>query len=113
MRRLESTGLGKIRFQDLRHGFGSLLIQGGTSLAYVKEQIGHSSMQVTVDEYGHLIPGANVNWVDRLDREPRLHQTATVPGSPTLDSPELIEKIWWRRSESNRRPRDYEPVWAD
>jgi len=66
-------GLGKIRFQDLRHGFGSLLIQGGTSLAYVKEQIGHSSMQVTVDEYGHLIPGANVNWVDRLDREPRLH----------------------------------------
>jgi hypothetical protein len=24
-------------------------------------------MQVTVDAYGHLIPGANVNWVDRLN----------------------------------------------
>jgi len=38
--------------------FGSLLIQGGASLAYVKEQMGHSSIQVTVDIYGHLIPGA-------------------------------------------------------
>jgi hypothetical protein len=24
---------------------------------YVKEQMGHSCIQVTVDEYGHLIPG--------------------------------------------------------
>ena len=34
---------------------------------YVKEQMGHSSIQVTVDTYGHLIPGANVSFVDRLD----------------------------------------------
>jgi hypothetical protein len=34
---------------------------------YVKEQMGHSSIQVTVDTYGHLIPGANVCFVDRLD----------------------------------------------
>ena len=29
--------------------------------------MGHSSIQVTVDIYGHLIPGANVCFVDRLD----------------------------------------------
>src|SRR5450432_3621007 len=29
--------------------------------------MGHSSIQVTVDTYGHLIPGANVCFVDRLD----------------------------------------------
>jgi len=28
-------------------------------VSYVKEQMGHSSIQVTVDIYGHLIPGAN------------------------------------------------------
>ncbi len=33
----------------------------------MKEQMGHSSIQVTVDTYGHLIPGANVCFVDRLD----------------------------------------------
>jgi hypothetical protein len=26
-----------------------------------------SSIQVTVDIYGHLIPGANVSFVDKLD----------------------------------------------
>jgi integrase len=34
---------------------------------YVKEQMGHSSIQVTVDLYGHLIPGGNKQAVDRLD----------------------------------------------
>ena len=29
--------------------------------------MGHSSIQVAVDIYGHLIPGANVSFVDRLD----------------------------------------------
>jgi hypothetical protein len=33
----------------------------------VKEQMGHSSIQVTVDVYGHLIPGANVCFEDRLE----------------------------------------------
>jgi len=33
----------------------------------VKDQLGHSSIQITVDIYGHLIPGANRGAVDRLD----------------------------------------------
>ena len=61
------AGIRKIRLHDLRHCFGSLLIQAGASIVYVKEQIGHSSIQITVDTYGHLIPGANTTFVDRLD----------------------------------------------
>jgi integrase len=64
---LTKSGLRKIRLHDLRHTFGSLLIQSGASIVYVKEQMGHSSIQVTVDIYGHLIPGANVSFVDKLD----------------------------------------------
>jgi integrase len=64
---LAKAGIRKIRLHDLRHTFGSLLIQNGASIVYVKEQMGHSSIQVTVDIYGHLIPGANVCFVDRLD----------------------------------------------
>jgi integrase len=45
------------------------LSQHGASIVYVKEQMGHSSIQVTVDTYGHLIPGAKVKWVDRLDSQ--------------------------------------------
>jgi len=65
--RRRTAGIRKIRLHDLRHTFGSLLIQNGASIVYVKEQMGHSSIQVTVDTYGHLIPGANVCFVDRLD----------------------------------------------
>jgi len=64
---LLKAGLRKIRLHDLRHTFGSLLIETGASIVYVKEQMGHSSIQITVDTYGHLIPGANVSFVDRLD----------------------------------------------
>jgi integrase len=65
---LTKAGLRKIRFHELT--FGSLLIQSGASIVYVKEQMGHSSIQVTVDINGHLIPGANVSFVDRLDEIP-------------------------------------------
>jgi hypothetical protein len=33
--------------------------------------MGHCSIQVTVDIYGHLIPGANVSFVDKLDSLPQ------------------------------------------
>jgi integrase len=64
---LAKAGIRRIRLHDLRHTFGSLLLQNGASIVYVKEEMGHSSIQVTVDTCGHLIPGANVNFVDRLD----------------------------------------------
>jgi len=78
---LAKAGIRKIRFHDLRHTFGSLLIQSGATLIYVKEQMGHSSIQVTVDIYGHLIPGANVNFVDRLDEVPRVEVETDRPQS--------------------------------
>ena len=82
---LERAGLRRFRFHDLRHTFGSLLIQDGASLAYVKDQMGHSSIQVTVDTYGHLIPGADIAWVDRLDVKTKLQQNAT-PAQPDVMS---------------------------
>ena len=74
---LAHAGLRRFRVHDLRHTFGSLLIQDGASLAYVKDQMGHSSIQITVDTYGHLIPGADINWIDGLDRKTSQQQNAT------------------------------------
>ena len=64
---IEKAGLRAIRIHDLRHTYASLLIQAGESLAYVRDQLGHHSIQVTVDIYGHLAPGGNKEAVDRLD----------------------------------------------
>ena len=64
---LAKAGLRSLRIHDLRHTYASLLIQQGAPLAYVKDQMGHSSIQITVDTYGHLVPGGNRSEVDRLD----------------------------------------------
>ena len=83
---VERAGLRNIRFHDLRHTFGSLLIQTGAPLTYVRDQMGHHSIQVTADVYGHLVPGANVGWVDRLDSlyprtSPQQNATQAQPAS--------------------------------
>ena len=61
------AGLPQIRVHDLRHTYATLLIQQGESLAYVQQQLGHSSIKITVDVYGHLTPGMNRAAVNRLD----------------------------------------------
>ena len=64
---LAAAKLRRVRFHDLRHTFASLLIGQGESLAYIRDQLGHSSIKVTVDTYGHLVPGGNRQAVDKLD----------------------------------------------
>ena len=107
-RLLEQAGLRKIRLHDLRHTYASLLIQQGESLAYVQQQLGHSSVQVTVDVYGHLIPGANRAAVDRLDAQPPRNPAATS-ANPSRTRKALSGcKNWSRRADSNRGPADDE-----
>jgi len=55
-----------VRLHGLRQTYASLLLQAREPVGYVKQQRGHSSIQVTVDIYGHFIPGANRQAVDRL-----------------------------------------------
>jgi integrase len=65
-RLLRRAGLRAVRVHDLRHSYASLLLLAGEPPVYVKEQLGHSTIQVTVDIYGHIRPGANRGAVDRL-----------------------------------------------
>jgi len=44
---------------------------------YVKEQLGHGSIQITVDVDGHLVPGANRAAVDKPDAIPTRNPDAT------------------------------------
>lgn len=74
-RLLEKTGMRRIRIHDLRHTFATRLLMNGESPAYVKEQMGHSSIQVTVDLYCHWIPGSNRQAVDRLDEPVHIQET--------------------------------------
>lgn len=52
---------------SLRHTYASLMLQAGESPAYVQRQLGHASIQLTVDTYGKWLPMSNQGAVDRLD----------------------------------------------
>jgi len=53
---LEKAGVKNIRFHDLRHTYASLMISKGLPIKFIQQQMGHSSIQVTLDKYGHLMP---------------------------------------------------------
>jgi integrase len=86
-RLLAKAGLREIRVHDIRHTFASLLLSKGASVVYVKEQLGHSSIQMTVDIYGHLIPGSNRHLVNGLDSQP----SATYPQPPQNEEAQPFE----------------------
>ena len=64
---LEKAGLRKIRMHDMRHTYATLRIQSGHNIADVSKQLGHHSINITVDTYYHWIPGTNKSEVDQLD----------------------------------------------
>lgn len=45
-----------LRFHDLRHTCAALLIGQGHQQFEIMHPLGHSSIQVTMDRYGHLFP---------------------------------------------------------
>lgn len=53
------SGIGKLpRVHDLRHTHASLMIAAGMNLLQLQHRLGHESLKVTGDTYGHLMPDA-------------------------------------------------------
>jgi integrase len=63
---LEKAEVRHVHVHDARHTYASLMLRRGVPPAYVSRQLGHSSIQVTVDLYGHFIPGADRHHVEGL-----------------------------------------------
>ena len=51
---LESHGLRRMRFHDLRHSCASLLLSNGVPLKHIQEWLGHSDFTTTANIYAHL-----------------------------------------------------------
>ena len=65
-KRVKAAGLDDIRFHDLRHTFASLMLAAGVEPKKVQAALGHSSIMVTMDTYGHLMPGAGKDAAHRF-----------------------------------------------
>ena len=65
---MDACGL-KLRFHDLRHTSVALAIAGGAHPKAIQARMGHSSIAVTLDRYGHLLPSLDADIADGFDRE--------------------------------------------
>lgn len=65
---LEKAGLPRIRFHDLRHTCGTLLAAQGVHPKLIQDILGHSSITVTMDIYGHVLPTMRRQVADLMDR---------------------------------------------
>jgi len=70
---LDKAKLRRVRIHDIRHSYASLLLSAGVSPVYVKEQLGHTNISMTVDIYGHWIRSTDrgaVNYLDGSEAHP-------------------------------------------
>ena len=52
------AGLDPVGLHECRHTYASLLIAAGVNIKAVQVVMGHASITITLDRYGHLLPGA-------------------------------------------------------
>ena len=50
-----TAGLGDWHLHELRHSAASLMLAGGVKLQVVSSVLGHSSIRMTADVYGHIL----------------------------------------------------------
>lgn len=58
---LRKAGLRHVSFHSLRHTNASMRILAGQNIKYMSTQMGHSSVKVTLDVYGHLFNDEDFN----------------------------------------------------
>ena len=64
---LKANDLKHIRFHDLRHINATIMLSLGISPKVAQERLGHSSYQITMDIYSHVLKKVEKEAADKLD----------------------------------------------
>lgn len=80
-----------IRFHDLRHTHGSLLIKEGVPVKVVSERLGHADIAFTIQTYQHLLPGMQADAA-------RTYQRLATPVPPA--DADTVERRWNHRRKT-------------
>jgi Phage integrase family len=61
------AGLERITPHECRHTFASLMIAAGANAKALSTFMGHAKIGITLDRYGHLMPGSEAEAAGLLD----------------------------------------------
>ena len=78
----KAAGLEGTRFHDLRHFFASSALSRGVSVMAVSEQLGHSSINITLDRYTHVLERSRDEMKAMLNANPLFKTGDTVDKEP-------------------------------
>jgi integrase len=92
----QKAKLARITLHECRHTFASLMIAAGVNAKSLSTYMGHAGIAITLDRYGHLMPGNEDEaagmldaYLARADTKARLAQlapaTGTNPGTSRTD----------------------------
>ena len=79
-----------LRIHELRHTCVSLLIAEGAHPKVIQHHVGHSSITVTMDRYGHLYPSEMDAFAIRLGEQQRLARMRLAASSRPASAQSLI-----------------------
>ncbi len=63
----EEAGLQRLTLHECRHTFASLMIAAGVDAKALSTYMGHANIAITLDRYGHLMPGNEAEAAGLLD----------------------------------------------
>ena len=84
---LQKAGLPDIRIHDLRHTAATQMLINGVDILTVSKRLGHSKSSVTLDIYGHMIPGVQEKAAQIMD-----DITTPISFSTKITAPELHQE---------------------
>lgn len=92
----EAAELNRITLHECRHTFASLMIAAGVNAKALSTYMGHATISITLDRYGHLMPGNEDEAAEMLDEylarnAPRSRQTSNGKRSARPVPPPAVQ----------------------
>jgi integrase len=98
---LAKAKLRHVRIHSLRHTYASMLIAQGENIKYISSQLGHASVQITIDRYGHLFPDEKRTAAARL--EAQLASAAPIRSNAVVTNEALQSETETNEAEQRAR----------
>jgi integrase len=89
---LAKAKLRHVRIYSLRHTFASMLITQNENIKFISTQLGHASVQITLDRYGHLFPSEKRTAATRLEAQLAAALPSGSHPAESAETPEMSRK---------------------